>query len=126
MVDHTERLRLQRYCGGLASCTDTGRPAGMIPSGTRNLDLVGERVQRWEERLCRDSLVRCDLSQICVVREILDVVLFVICGIIWLKRHAVVAHAFGPVLAELSVFAPWNFCISCAPVLVYRIFLESI
>ena len=76
--------------------------------------------------MCRGRLLGRDLSQIRVIREILDVVLFVIGSVIWLKRHAIVTHAFRPVLAELVVFVPRNFSILCTPVFVYRIFLDRI
>jgi len=61
-----------------------------------------------------------------VIREILDVVLFVIGSVMWFKRHAIVAHPLGPVLAELGVFVPRDFSILCAPVFVYRIFLDRV
>jgi len=98
----------------------------MIASRTRNLDSVGQGVQRRKKRLCRGRLLGHDLSQIRVIREILDVVLFVMGSVIWLERHAIVAHAFGPMLAKLVVFVPWNFSILCAPVFVHRIFLDRV
>jgi len=98
----------------------------VIASWTRNLDPVKQGAERRERRLCRGRLLGCDLSQIRVIREILDVVLFVIGSIIRLKRHAIVTHSLGPVLAELGVFVPRNFSILCAPVFVYRIFLDEV
>lgn len=55
--------------------------------------------------------------EIGVVGQVLDAVLGMIGGVVWLQRHAVVAHSVGAMFAQSSMPAR-NLSILGAPVLV--------
>ena len=59
-----------------------------------------------------------------MIGEVFYTMILVVFPVIWLQRHAIIAHSIGPVLAEFSISTSRHLPVLCSPVFVHGIFFD--
>ncbi len=59
-----------------------------------------------------------------MIGKVFYIMVLMIFPVVWLQRHAIIAHGISPVLAEIRISTSGNFPVLRPPVLIYGIFFD--